>query len=123
MPLPRVVERRASGSVPAVARSAMCWSSHRILRSFGQQSNPEVPVHADPPNHALHPGQRRRRARGARFGLWSVPVPRPDEVLIRVQAAGVNRPDVSQRQGSYPPPPGASPILGLEVAGEIVRYR
>ncbi len=49
-----------------------------------------------------------------------VPVPRPDEVLIRVQAAGVNRPDVSQRQGSYPPPPGASPILGLEVAGEIV---
>jgi NADPH:quinone reductase len=49
-----------------------------------------------------------------------IPVPRPDEVLIRVQAAGVNRPDVSQRQGSYPPPPGASPILGLEVAGEIV---
>jgi NADPH:quinone reductase len=49
-----------------------------------------------------------------------VPVPRPDEVLIRVQAAGVNRPDVSQRQGSYPPPPGASPILGLEVSGEIV---
>jgi NADPH:quinone reductase len=50
----------------------------------------------------------------------SVPVPRPGEVLIRAQAAGVNRPDVSQRQGSYPPPPGASPILGLEVAGEIV---
>ncbi len=48
------------------------------------------------------------------------PVPRSDEVLIRVQAAGVNRPDVAQRQGSYPPPPGASPILGLEVAGEIV---
>jgi NADPH:quinone reductase len=37
-----------------------------------------------------------------------------------VQAAGVNRPDVAQRQGSYPPPPGASPILGLEVAGEVV---
>jgi NADPH2:quinone reductase len=49
-----------------------------------------------------------------------VPVPKPDEVLIRVQAAGVNRPDIAQRQGSYPPPPGASPILGLEVAGEIV---
>ena len=48
-----------------------------------------------------------------------VPAPRPDEVLIRVQAAGVNRPDVAQRQGSYPPPPGASPILGLEVAGEV----
>jgi len=48
-----------------------------------------------------------------------VPEPAPDEVLIRVQAAGVNRPDVQQRSGSYPPPPGASPIIGLEVAGEV----
>jgi len=48
------------------------------------------------------------------------PVPKADEVLIRVQAAGVNRPDVAQRMGAYPPPPGASPILGLEAAGEIV---
>jgi putative PIG3 family NAD(P)H quinone oxidoreductase len=50
------------------------------------------------------------------------PVPRPGagEVLIRVAAAGVNRPDVLQRKGAYPPPPGASSILGLEVAGEIV---
>ena len=48
-----------------------------------------------------------------------VPVPRPDEVLIRVQAAGVNRPDIQQRKGLYPPPPGASPLLGLEVAGEV----
>jgi NADPH2:quinone reductase len=49
-----------------------------------------------------------------------VPEPKPDEVLIKVMAAGVNRPDIAQRQGSYPPPPGASPILGLEVAGEVV---
>lgn len=49
-----------------------------------------------------------------------LPSPRADEVLIRVAAAGVNRPDVSQRAGSYPPPPGASPIIGLEVAGEVV---
>lgn len=49
-----------------------------------------------------------------------VPEPRPDEVLIRVMVAGVNRPDVQQRSGSYPPPPGASPILGLECAGEVV---
>src|SRR5579875_850764 len=49
-----------------------------------------------------------------------VPQPRADEVLIRVEAAGVNRPDISQRQGKYPPPPGASPHLGLEVAGTIV---
>jgi NADPH2:quinone reductase len=43
------------------------------------------------------------------------------EVLIRVAAAGVNRPDVQQRRGLYPPPPDASPVLGLEVAGEVVR--
>jgi putative PIG3 family NAD(P)H quinone oxidoreductase len=49
------------------------------------------------------------------------PVPQPGdgEVLIRVEAAGVNRPDVLQRSGSYPPPPGASPVLGLEVSGTI----
>lgn len=52
--------------------------------------------------------------------VGTVPVPQADEVLIRVEAAGVNRPDVLQRQGSYPPPPGASPLLGLEVAGEVV---
>jgi putative PIG3 family NAD(P)H quinone oxidoreductase len=49
-----------------------------------------------------------------------VPRPRPGEVLIRVGAAGVNRPDVMQRAGLYPPPPGAPSIPGLEVAGEIV---
>lgn len=49
-----------------------------------------------------------------------VPVPGPDEVLIKVAAAGVNRPDVLQRQGKYPPPPGAPSILGLEIAGEVV---
>lgn len=49
-----------------------------------------------------------------------VPQPRPNEVLIRVLAAGVNRPDVLQRRGLYPPPQDASPILGLEVAGEVV---
>jgi len=54
-----------------------------------------------------------------RLATGPVPMPKPNEVLIRVQAAGVNRPDVAQRQGSYPPPPGASPILGLEVAGEV----
>jgi NADPH2:quinone reductase len=48
-----------------------------------------------------------------------VPDPGSGEVLIKVHAAGVNRPDVMQRQGLYPPPPGASPIPGLEVAGEV----
>ncbi len=49
-----------------------------------------------------------------------VPQPKPDEVLIRVQAVGVNRPDVLQRLGQYPVPPGASQIIGLEAAGEVV---
>jgi len=49
------------------------------------------------------------------------PALKPGEVLIEVQFAGVNRPDVLQRSGSYPPPPGASPVLGLEVAGRIVQ--
>jgi putative PIG3 family NAD(P)H quinone oxidoreductase len=49
-----------------------------------------------------------------------VPHPQAGEVLIRVAAAGVNRPDVLQRKGGYPPPPGAPSILGLEVAGTIV---
>jgi NADPH:quinone reductase len=50
--------------------------------------------------------------------------PRPDpgtrEILVRVEAAGVNRPDVHQRQGNYPPPPGVTDVLGLEIAGEVV---
>lgn len=55
----------------------------------------------------LVPGQRPR------------PEPAPDEVIIRVEAAGVNRPDCLQRAGFYPPPPGASDLPGLEVAGEV----
>jgi NADPH2:quinone reductase len=57
----------------------------------------------------------------AALEIESVPVPElaAGQVLIRVRAAGVNRPDLLQRAGRYPPPPGASPILGLEVAGEI----
>ena len=50
-----------------------------------------------------------------------VPEPRSGEVLIRVAAAGVNRPDVMQRKGVYPPPPGVTDIPGLEVAGEVTR--
>lgn len=49
-----------------------------------------------------------------------VPAPGANEILIKVAVAGVNRPDVAQRSGSYPPPPGASDLPGLEVAGEVV---
>jgi NADPH2:quinone reductase len=50
----------------------------------------------------------------------AVPAPKDHEVLIKVEAAGVNRPDVSQRQGGYPPPPGAPSTPGLEVSGKVV---
>ena len=55
-----------------------------------------------------------------RLGEAPRPAPRERELLIKVAAAGVNRPDVLQRQGLYPPPPGAPDILGLEISGEIV---
>jgi putative PIG3 family NAD(P)H quinone oxidoreductase len=48
------------------------------------------------------------------------PQPGPGQVLVKVTAAGVNRPDVAQRMGHYPPPPGHSPLPGLEIAGEVV---
>ncbi|MDI7861352.1 NAD(P)H-quinone oxidoreductase [Rhizobiaceae bacterium n13] len=56
------------------------------------------------------------------MSIARAPLPEPGagEILIRVEAAGVNRPDVAQRQGTYPPPKEASPVLGLEVAGEVV---
>src|ERR1700751_1519780 len=50
----------------------------------------------------------------------AVPVPGPGEILVKGMAAGVNRPDVAQRSGVYPPPPGASDLPGLEIAGEVV---
>ncbi|MCW7762775.1 NAD(P)H-quinone oxidoreductase [Photorhabdus luminescens] len=54
--------------------------------------------------------------------LVQVPLPRPGKgyLLVKVAAAGVNRPDIFQRMGSYPPPPDASPLPGLEIAGEVV---
>ena len=52
-------------------------------------------------------------------GQRPVPAPGPDEILIRIAAAGVNRPDCLQRAGAYPPPPGASDLPGLEAAGEV----
>ena len=57
---------------------------------------------------------------GLRPGTRPMPSPGHGAVLIKVAAAGINRPDVMQRTGNYPPPPGASDIPGLEVAGEVV---
>src|SRR3954464_13817659 len=60
------------------------------------------------PAEALHPATIAR------------PEPGPGQILIKVHAAGVNRPDILQRLGGYPPPPGAPDTMGLEVAGEVV---
>jgi len=54
------------------------------------------------------------------IGSRLIPKPKNNEVLIKVKAAGVNRPDILQREGEYPPPKGASDILGLEISGEVV---
>ena len=61
-----------------------------------------------------------RSADSLHAGETAVPTPQVGEILIRVRAAGVNRPDLLQRRGLYPPPPGAPETLGLEVAGEVV---
>ena len=55
------------------------------------------------------------------IGSRPIPKPKSNEVLIKVKAAGVNRPDILQREGNYPPPKDASDVLGLEVAGEVVQ--
>ncbi|HEY3798680.1 MAG TPA: NAD(P)H-quinone oxidoreductase [Caulobacteraceae bacterium] len=59
-------------------------------------------------------------AEALKLGDVADPAPGPGQIVIRVEAAGVNRPDVIQRLGFYPPPPGAPNIMGLEVAGEVV---
>jgi NADPH:quinone reductase-like Zn-dependent oxidoreductase len=66
---------------------------------------------------------REGRGPAENLEIVELPVPEPaeGEILIRVRAAGVNRPDILQRLGAYPPPPGAPETLGLEVAGEVVK--
>ncbi|HEX3407359.1 MAG TPA: NAD(P)H-quinone oxidoreductase, partial [Caulobacteraceae bacterium] len=59
-------------------------------------------------------------AEALKLGEVDDPVPGPGQIVIAVKAAGVNRPDIIQRLGFYPPPPGAPPTMGLEVAGEVI---
>ena len=55
------------------------------------------------------------------IGSREIPVLKENEVLIKVKAAGINRPDILQREGNYPPPKDSSDILGLEIAGEVIK--
>ena len=54
------------------------------------------------------------------MGEWETPTPKPNEILVKVSATALNRADTMQRKGNYPPPPGASPLMGLEMSGEVV---
>ena len=54
------------------------------------------------------------------LGEWETPKAGPHEILVKVAATALNRADTLQRQGRYPPPPGASPIMGLEMSGRVV---
>src|SRR3970040_501815 len=83
------------------------------MRSFPP---PGIDDAEDSPQDDPDPDQEPRRGGEGRSG----PRPGPRELLVKVRAAGVNRPDVMQRKGQYPPPPGAPDIPGLEIAGEIV---
>jgi putative PIG3 family NAD(P)H quinone oxidoreductase len=68
---------------------------------------------------AIHVEGGKGPAEALRTGPAPRPEPGPGEILIRVRAAGVNRADLMQRRGGYPPPPGASTIIGMEAAGEV----
>ena len=108
----------------------------RILRLVGEEvvqihrrSVDPWQCHVNKPAAVTSPSPRTMKAVVApqpdgaeELALVEKPVPTPGkgEVLVKVAAAGVNRPDVLQRRGLYPPPPGAPDILGLEIAGEVV---
>src|SRR6201981_2650723 len=107
--------RRSPGRVPAATRLANAGAAFKISRISQGQIMEKLPaqmtvIGISKPGgpEVLIPETR------------PVPVPREGEILIKVMAAGVNRPDVRPRSGHYPPPPGASDLPGLEVAGEVV---
>src|SRR6201981_1186896 len=107
--------RRSPGRVPAATRLANAGAAFKISRISQGQIMEKLPaqmtvIGISKPGgpEVLLPETR------------PVPTPGPGEILVKVEAAGVNRPDVAQRSGSYPPPPGASDLPGLEVAGEVV---
>jgi NADPH:quinone reductase len=79
-------------------QSPMATADHMTVIEMGKGGGPEV----------LKPGVR------------PLPTPKPDEVLVKVAFVGINGPDIMQRKGLYPPPPGASDLLGLEISGTVV---
>src|SRR5579872_3871571 len=123
--------RACSSSTDMGSRSCLASSTRGSPGLLGKRSSKSTPRIVDPytgqvnkPRVADVPSSMRAVIADGSGGLRlvdrPVPQPGPGEVLIKVGAAGVNRPDVLQRRGMYPPPPGAPDILGLEVAGQVV---
>src|SRR5579872_1349894 len=123
--------RACSSSTDMGSRSCLASSTRGSPGLLGKRSSKSTPRIVDPytgqvnkPRVADVPSSIRAGIGDGSGGLKLVdrPVPQPaaGEVLIKVGAAGVNRPDVLQRRGMSPPPPGAPDILGLEVAGQVV---
>lgn len=88
---------------------------HRCVVRLWENANDVFTCNNDGGRRSWRPG----RSNSLELTSLPTPQPGPGEVLIRVRAAGVNRPDILQRMGFYPPPPGAPETLGLEVAGEV----
>lgn len=103
---------------PGQRKSAACKVFSDVLRSVATPSHQQVERVLNVMNaiEISHPGP----PDVLRLCSRPMPVPRAGEVLIKVRAAGINRPDVFQRKGQYPVPAGASDLPGLEVAGEII---
>src|SRR5262249_6595085 len=122
---------RTSASWRSAAPSR-CASRHTTMARIASARHPTAVSMAailalTPPMRHAHPSVMRAilvREPGDESGLTLGAAPPPTlglaDVGIRVRAAGVNRADLMQRQGLYPPPPGASSILGLECAGEVI---
>ena len=108
--------RREAGRAPADAGAAL-----ERVRGAAVVAAPALGIELAPGLHACAASTSPSSAlpKSMRVAERPAPVPAPGEVLIDVHAAGVNRPDIIQRYGKYPPPPGASDILGLEVAGTM----
>ena len=107
VPLPRLPFRRAA-------------RSHAHAHYFRAQGIPTRPFASVPATHRVARCAAGKGASDFSIDTESVPAPGPGEVLVKVAAIGVNRPDIVQRMGMYPPPAGHSDVLGLEVSGEVV---
>ena len=102
------------GSHPSIARNSS------LISAINEEPNTEDEDLMLPETMTVIEARGHGDADVLEPGTRPMPQPGANDVLIAVEAAGINRPDVLQRQGLYPPPKGASDLLGLEVAGPIV---